>query len=216
MALVITIAQRKGGAGKTTLACQLAAALAQDGARVVGVDMDEQASFSSWLENRPDDAAPMEMVGARSAAGRTASGLLIGAKRGADYVIVDTPPSTHYSVKSAIREADIVLTPIQLSPIDLEATYPTAQLIGDANARALFVINRAPPRAKIADRIRDESLKSGLPLARAELGNRAVYAESFAAGLGVTEFAPSSKAAHELTALLHEVRDFSGAALAAQ
>jgi chromosome partitioning protein len=41
--LVITIAQRKGGAGKTTLATQLTVAWARCGARVAALDIDPQA-----------------------------------------------------------------------------------------------------------------------------------------------------------------------------
>jgi chromosome partitioning protein len=50
--LVITIAQRKGGAGKTTLATQLAVAWARCGARVAALDIDPQGSFSAWIELR--------------------------------------------------------------------------------------------------------------------------------------------------------------------
>jgi hypothetical protein len=47
--LVITIAQRKGGAGKTTLATQLAAVWARCGARVAARDIDPQGRFSTWI-----------------------------------------------------------------------------------------------------------------------------------------------------------------------
>ena len=50
--LVITIAQRKGGAGKTTLATQLAVAWAHGGARVAALDIDPQGSFSAGVELR--------------------------------------------------------------------------------------------------------------------------------------------------------------------
>jgi cellulose biosynthesis protein BcsQ len=50
--LVITIAQRKGGAGKTTLATQLAVAWARCGARVAALDIDPQGSFSTWVDLR--------------------------------------------------------------------------------------------------------------------------------------------------------------------
>ena len=49
---VITIAQRKGGAGKTTLAAQLAVAWARSGARVAVLDIDPQASLSGWVALR--------------------------------------------------------------------------------------------------------------------------------------------------------------------
>ena len=50
--LVITIAQRKGGAGKTTLATQFAVTWARRGARVAALDIDPQGSFSAWVDLR--------------------------------------------------------------------------------------------------------------------------------------------------------------------
>ena len=46
---MITIAQRKGGAGKTTLAAQLAVAWARQGAKVAVLDIDPQASLATWV-----------------------------------------------------------------------------------------------------------------------------------------------------------------------
>lgn len=46
---VITIAQRKGGAGKTTLAAQLAVAWLEAGTRVAVLDIDPQASLAAWV-----------------------------------------------------------------------------------------------------------------------------------------------------------------------
>jgi cellulose biosynthesis protein BcsQ len=50
--LVITIAQRKGGAGKTSLAIQLAVTWACRGARVAALDIDSQGSFAAWVDLR--------------------------------------------------------------------------------------------------------------------------------------------------------------------
>jgi chromosome partitioning protein len=50
--LVITIAQRKGDAGKTTLATQFAVTWARRGARVAALDIDPQGSFSAWVDLR--------------------------------------------------------------------------------------------------------------------------------------------------------------------
>lgn len=46
---IITVINAKGGCGKSTLAMNLAAALAQDGATVLLSDMDPQAQLSEWL-----------------------------------------------------------------------------------------------------------------------------------------------------------------------
>ncbi len=206
MAFIIAIAQRKGGAGKTTLACQLAAAFAAEGRRVCGFDLDEQGSFLSWGKRRAirNDVAPVEV---RSVGKFGLSTALWGARDEADIVILDTPPSVDLIVRQAVRAADLAATPLQLSQLDLDAVMPTAALIGEEGKTPYFIINRAPPRARIADLIRAEIRKHNLPLAAAELGNRAAFSESLASGRGVVESAPSSPAAAEIRALAAEIAE---------
>jgi chromosome partitioning protein len=52
---VIAIANRKGGVGKSSLATNLAAGLAESGRRVLVIDMDSQASATAILDDLPDD-----------------------------------------------------------------------------------------------------------------------------------------------------------------
>lgn len=47
---VITVINAKGGCGKSTLAINLASALAHDGHRVLLVDLDPQAQITDWLD----------------------------------------------------------------------------------------------------------------------------------------------------------------------
>jgi chromosome partitioning protein len=54
----ITVANRKGGVGKSSVATNLAAALAIGGARVLVIDMDSQASTTSILLDELADDAP--------------------------------------------------------------------------------------------------------------------------------------------------------------
>ncbi len=216
MPIVITIAQKKGGAGKTTLACQLAAAFASQGLRVAGIDADPQGSFSLWRARRPETAPLVRLADSKRAARFTISTLLWGFRDTADVVLIDTPPSVDSTVRGPIRAADIVVTPIQLSALDLDATLPTAELVGAAGKPALFVVNRAPARARVADMIRKEIKRQGLPLARVEIGNRTAFSESVSAGMGVTETAPSSKAADEIRAIASEIMSIVGASIAAE
>lgn len=54
---VITVANEKGGSGKTATAVNLAAALADAGHRVLLVDLDPSGNASSWLGHRSDGSA---------------------------------------------------------------------------------------------------------------------------------------------------------------
>ena len=54
MAKIITIAQQKGGAGKTTIAAHIAVALSQQGNRVAVIDIDPQGSLGYWHKIREE------------------------------------------------------------------------------------------------------------------------------------------------------------------
>ncbi|MFN0024362.1 MAG: division plane positioning ATPase MipZ [Parvularculaceae bacterium] len=214
MAFVITIAQRKGGAGKTTLAAHLAAALAARGFDVAAIDLDDQQSLTNWARRRMkmDGAAPVELAEAST----LSLGYRLSKFKGrAGVVIIDTPPAADRMVQGAMREADLILAPMQLSPLDLDASLPTARMIGASTKPGLFVINRAPPRARIADLIRTKIAECRLPVAKAELGSRAAFAESLATGRTAGETDPGGAAAAEMRLLTDQVVDLAGSRIKA-
>jgi chromosome partitioning protein len=67
------------------------------------------------------------------------------------------------------------------------------------------VLNRVPPRARIADELVLQLKRDRMPLARAALGNRIAYAASLMEGKGVVEAEPHSVAAAEIRLLANEV-----------
>ncbi len=204
MAIVITVAQQKGGAGKTTLAAHLAAALAAD-RRVALLDIDPQRSLSRWHDMRAlRDTAPSKIHLSQVSGWRLAAELE-KLKRGHDVVLIDSPPQIDTDARLAIRSADLVLVPVQPSPPDLWAAEGTLKLALAEKRPAGLVLNRTPKVSKLRSLMETEIARQGFRLFSATLGNRAGFANAFAAGLGVTEASPRSLAAAELQALLAEI-----------
>jgi hypothetical protein len=138
--LVITVAQRKGGAGKTTLAAQLAVAWAQSGAQVAVLDIDPQGSLAAWVELRRARLGA-NAVGFAFAAlpGWRAASWIEDQARRADLVLIDGPPHADAEAQIAVRAAGLVLVPVQPSPLDLWATETTLKMARDERRRPLVV-----------------------------------------------------------------------------
>jgi chromosome partitioning protein len=203
---VITIAQRKGGAGKTTLAAQLAVAWARQGAKVAVLDIDPQASLAAWVELRRErlgDAA----IGFEFAAvpGWRAEQWIADRAREADFVVVDGPAHIETEARIAVRAAGLVLIPVQPSPLDLWASAATLAIAREERRAAVAVLNRVPPRSTAAEQIAADLKSLGVVLAASRIGNRVALVHAMAQGLGVHETAAASPAAAEIGALAAEL-----------
>ncbi len=203
---IITVAQQKGGAGKTTLAAHLALAWAAAGRRVAVVDIDPQASLSAWFglrrQRRGEQAAAIEVA---AITGWRVNAEVERRARSHDIVLIDSPPHAATEARLAVRAASLVLVPVQPSPMDLWATRATLELARAERVPALVVLNRVPPRANLTETMIGEFAALGVPIARAQIGNRVALAASLADGAGILEAAPGSRAAEEIAALAAEI-----------
>jgi len=117
--LKVLVASSKGGAGKSTLATNLAAHYATSGRNTVLVDADRQGSSLRWSEKRAAHAnAVLGLPGLRRDWHRQVPS-------DADVVIVDSPAGIRAGdVDGWLEHVGVVLVPILPSAIDLEATAP--------------------------------------------------------------------------------------------
>jgi len=199
---IITIAQQKGGAGKTTIAAHLATAFSQKGKRVVAIDIDPQGSFTRWHQIREEkygeDYTGMKFL---TISGWRLPSELDSIKRNADVIIIDSPPHTQTETKTAIRAADLVIIPAQPSPTDLWATQETISLASSERVPHRVLMNRIVPRSRLTKEISEE-----FPVrCETALCNRVSFASSMYFGQTVTEFSPSSPASQEIRKLVDEV-----------
>lgn len=199
---VITIAQQKGGAGKTSLSVHLSVAWRQSGQQVALIDIDPQGSLTEWFARRDAD----EGMSLSTIEGWRAPSESNRLKRSSDLVVIDSPPHTETGAKVAIRAADLVVLPVQPSPMDVWATLPTIEIAKREKKPVLIVFNRVPPRGALVDAMRAELASHALPVAEGFFGNRQVYASSILHGLGATEMgSKAGKAAAEVRAVADEV-----------
>jgi len=115
---VISIANPKGGVGKSTLATNLAGALARQGHTVMLGDLDRQQSARQWLKLRPDAAPVITNWEIREETGQ------VRPPKGTTHVVIDAPAGMHGKKLAALLNVtDQLLVPLQPSLFDIQATH---------------------------------------------------------------------------------------------
>jgi chromosome partitioning protein len=202
---VITVAQQKGGSGKTTLAVNLGVMLVRSGATVAFLDTDPQGSLGRWFMTRAEDGRSDGMD--LSTASAWGVGYEVGKLRDmADFVIIDTPPKADSDLRPALRAADLVIVPVASSHVDLWATDGVLDLTRREGREVLVVLNRARAGTRLGAEILEAAQALDATLAETQIANRVAYAETLGQGLGAIEGARSPAIRAELDALMAEVQ----------
>lgn len=209
MAFVVAVAQQKGGAGKSTVAANLAAALGAGGARVALLDTDPQQSLARWHAERLKRGVRAVKLRFDAPAGWRVGGALDRLRGELDFAILDTPPHAETEARVAIRAADLVLMPLQPSPADLWASEATLKLAAAERRNLAALLNRVPAQGRLREQVAAGLAALEVPLLGPTLGNRAGFAQAFQEGLAVTEAAPRSPAAAEVEALAEAIRSLA-------
>jgi chromosome partitioning protein len=210
-AKVLTVAQQKGGAGKTTVTAHLAVAFTAAGKSVAVVDIDPQQSLAMWFrlrEERFGDAGAGLLVS--TIKGWRSRAEVEKLARDHDIVLIDSPPHAETEANIAVRSANLVIVPVQPSPMDVWATRPTLELAQQEKVPALLVLNRVPPRANLTDEMFTELKTYGAKIAKTRLGNRVAFAAALSEGRSVGETQPRGLAAAEIRALAKEILRAAG------
>jgi chromosome partitioning protein len=193
----IAIISQKGGAGKTTLALHLAVAAERAGQTAVIIDLDPQASATSWKDSRPGETPAV--VSAQSA--RLQAVLDAAEKGGAAFCIIDTAPHSESAALAAARAADLILIPCRPAILDLRAISNTIDLAKIAGKPVAVVLNSVPPRGSLAEEAAAAVAGYGVDVAPVQIGQRAAFMHALTVGQTAQEYEPAGKGADEVQQL---------------
>ena len=118
----IAFVNQKGGVGKTTLAVNVADAIARRGKRVLLIDAGPQGSALDWAAAREESHNEEEGDVLFSVVGLPTNFIhkeLAPLGRDYDCVVIDGPPRVNKVTTAAIMASDLVPIPVQPSPYDV-------------------------------------------------------------------------------------------------
>lgn len=200
---VIVVASQKGGAGKTTLAINLAVAAEAAGmGPVVVVDTDPQGTLTRWWKAREASAPALGQVAMTP---RLPAYLSHMAAQGFNLCVIDTPPALGDTIARMIGVADLIVLPVRPSPADLWAIGGTIDLCRKANRPFVFVVTQATARSGLA-RQALMALSVHGPVAPIPMHNRVAFASALATAHAAQELDAKGPAAAEVASIMAFVR----------
>lgn len=190
---VITVANQKGGVGKTAVAVHLAVEAERNGMKVTVLELDKQGTASEWNEkrggqlvNRIDATALDQML-------RVLQGVQV------DLVIIDMPGSHSSAVNVAVKASDFVLIPARPTTVDISASAETLSVIHRLRKDYAYLLTFVEPtQVKRADEARAALEEGEHPVCRQYVFRRQTYIDALTSGKVAAELEPKGKAEGEI------------------
>ena len=208
-ALRIAVANQKGGTGKTTLAVNLAAGLHRRGTTVL-LDADPQGSATNWARVGGADGDLPPVCGLVAAEVGSAIGDAAGSYR---FVVVDCPPHLQSDTLQRVVEwVDLVLIPVQPSPLDLWASVDmAAAVVGtrvrNPRLRAYMVLNQLDSRNALSGAMHQALAEFDVPALANGLTRRAAFRSAALEGRSVYGLGSrGASAVRDLEAIIKEIK----------
>ena len=203
--MVICLVNQKGGVGKTTVAVNLAGALALVQSPVILIDADPQGSVLQW-----QSVAGHQNFDVVHRPGSGVAQTISKAARKHAHVVVDLPPGIGKTPRAATGAAQLAIVPIGPSPLDIWSSRETIEMIQEVRRKnrqlvAKLLVSRKIPRTRIGREGRDAVEPYGMGVFRSEISQRVAFVEAMISGKTILEYAPNSLAAREIRALCDEI-----------
>lgn len=149
---IVVVGQQKGGVGKSTLAGNVAVALALGGRRVILVDADKQQSAAKWGSRRQISGIDPEIAFATLRAEKIPDFMStiknLGESGKFDYCIIDVGGHDSRELRASLSLANILIAPCTPSQVDVEALGEFDELLDELQSynpslTVVSVINKA-------------------------------------------------------------------------
>jgi chromosome partitioning protein len=205
MAVVIAVLNQKGGAGKTTIATNIAAQLQRKGANVLLVDSDPQGSARDWKAANENNAIPVVGIDRPTLAKDLPS-----IANPYDVVVIDGAPQLREMSASAIRVADAILIPVQPSALDIWAAKDLVDLIKvrqeltGGMPQAAFVVSRAIKNTHLSNEVADALSTYSIDVFSSRTTQRVAYVNSASEGAAVVD-STDEQARQEIELIVEEL-----------
>lgn len=172
--MIVTVANLKGGVGKTTTSVFLAHALAAaTGERCAVVDADPQGSATAWAKAVAGTGRAFAVPVLAQPTSR-----LERMVRSEPYLVIDTPPAYSDALEAAIRVADFVVIPTSPSAMDLSAIRATIEAARRVDRPAAVLLTRTR-RVRSVGTAGEELRAEGVPVLGAQVPLREALAMAF-------------------------------------
>jgi chromosome partitioning protein len=211
MPRIVGIIQNKGGAGRSTIATNLAAHFSlKESTTLIDCDLP-QGTSSSWYALRQAELPSKSFF---LATARDHFELIQKVKEHSafsEYLIIDGPPRLAEITRAIMILSDLCLIPLGASAAEIWSTTDLLKTLEEARnykpeVDARLVWTRFRAQTKEAQELKD-AVQKGLKLRvlQARLGYRVAFSEALARGLSVEE--GSDRSAHtEMLELVQEIK----------
>jgi chromosome partitioning protein len=207
MYMIITIANTKGGVGKSTVAVHLCWWLSQRGYRVTLADCDMQESSSEWVH----EACPLVKT-VRFHNPNDILNELPTLLEESDFVVADGPGSQTETSRALLLRADLAIVPCKASMLEIRALSRATEVLRQAQdirkgkPEAIIVLSMVGKNYRLTKDMKEAAASLELPMAKTPLILRQVYADAPGQGEVVANLGARGKdSAAEISRLFAEI-----------